>query len=59
MLPRGNQGGGTPDLEKSGSDDHDGEPLYEEVPTADGSEMSEVALNSSTSRENENYESVN
>ena len=59
MLPRGNQGGGATDLEKSGSDGHDGEPLYDEVPPADGSsDMSEVALNSSTSIENDNYESV-
>ena len=59
VSPRGKPGGDTTDLEKSGSADHDGEPLYEEVPTADGSEMSEVALNSSTSIEHENYESVN
>ena len=59
MLPRGNQGGGATDLEKNGSDGHDGEPVYDEVPLGEGSsDMSEVALNSSNSIQNDNYESV-
>ena len=50
--------GDTTDLERSGSASHD-DHHYEEVPTTDGSEMSEIALNSSTSIENENYENGN
>ena len=58
VSPRGNPGGDTTDLERSGSASHD-DHHYEEVPTTDGSEMSEIALNSSTSIENENYENGN
>ena len=59
MLPRGNQDGGATDLERNGSDGHNGEPVYDEVPLADeSSDMSEVAVNSSNSPQNDNYESV-
>ena len=59
MLPRGNQDGGATDLERNGSDGHNGEPVYNEVLLADeSSDMSEVALNSSNSIQNDNYESV-
>ena len=59
MLPRGNQDGGATDLERNGSDGQNGEPVYDEVPLADqSSDMSEVALNSSNSLQNDNYESV-
>ena len=59
MLPRVNQDGGATDLERDGSDGHNGEPVYDEVPLADeSSDMSEVALNSSNSPQNDNYESV-
>ena len=54
VSPRGNPGGDTTDLERSGSADHD-EHHYE-VPTTDGSE---IDLNNSTSMENENYENEN
>ena len=46
-------------MERNGSDGHNGEPVYDEVPLADGSsDLSEVALNSSNSFANDNYESV-
>ena len=59
MLPRGNQDGGATDLERNGSDGQNGEPVYDEVPLADeSSDMSEVALNSSNSIQNDNYENI-
>ena len=53
-LPRGTQDGGAPDLERDGSDGQNEENVYDEVP----SDMSEVALNSSNSLENENYANI-
>ena len=59
MLPRGTQDGGATDLERNSSDGQDEEPVYDEVPLADqSSDMSEFALNSSNSIQNDNYESV-
>ena len=46
-------------MERDGSDGHNGEPVYDEVPLADeSSDMSEVAVNRSNSPQNDNYESV-
>ena len=53
-LPRGTQAGGAPDLERDGSDGQSEENVYDEVP----SDMSEVALNSSNSMQNDNYENI-
>ena len=59
MLPRSTQDGGAADLERNGSDGQDGDPVYDEVPLADqSSDMSDFALNSSNSIQNDNYESV-
>ena len=58
-LPRGTQAGGAPDLERDGSDGQNEEHVYDEVPLADqSSDMSEVALNSSNSIQNDNYENI-
>ena len=57
-LPRGTQADGAPDLERDGSDGQNEENVYDEVPLADQSDMSEVALNSSNSLQNENYENI-
>ena len=58
-LPRGTQDGGAPDLERDGSDGQNEENVYDEVPLADqSSDMSEVALNSSNSIQNDNYENI-
>ena len=59
VLARVNQDGGATDLERDGSDGHNEEHVYDEVPLADeSSDMSEVAVNSSNSTQNDNYESV-
>ena len=58
-LPRGTQADGAPDLERDGSDGQNEENVYDEVPLVDqSSDMSEVALNSSNSIQNDNYENV-
>ena len=58
-LPRGTQAGGAPDLERDGSDGQNEEHVYDEVPLVDqSSDMSEVALNSSNSIQNDNYENI-
>ena len=58
MFPRVNQDGGATDLERDGSDGHNEEHVYDEVPLADeSSDMSEV-VNRSNSTQNDNYESV-
>ena len=53
-LPRGTQADGASDLERDGSDGQNEENVYDEVP----SDMSEVALNSSNSMQNDNYENI-
>ena len=59
MLPRSTQDGDATDLERSGSDGQNEEHVYDEVPLADQSSgMSEVALNSSSSFQNDNYETI-
>ena len=46
-------------MERDGSDGHNEEHVYDEVPLADeSSDMSEVAVNSNNSPQNDNYESV-
>ena len=58
-FPRVNQDGGATDLERDGSDGHNEEAVYDEVPLGDeSSDMSEVAVNRSNSTQNDNYESV-
>ena len=57
-LPRGTQAGGAPDLERDGSDGQNEENVYDEVPLADQSDMSDVALDSSNSIQNDNYENI-
>jgi len=57
-LPRGTQAGVAPDLERDGSDGQNEENVYDEVPLADQSDMSDVALNSSNSIQNDNYENI-
>ena len=57
-LPRGTQAGVAPDLERDGSDGQNEENVYDEVPLADQSDMSDVALDSSNSIQNDNYENI-
>ena len=46
-------------MERDGSDGHNEEAVYDEVPLGDeSSDMSEVAVNRSNSTQNDNYESV-
>ena len=59
MPARSTQDGGATDLERSRSDGQNEEHVYDDVPPADQSSgMSEVALNSSNSIQNDNYENI-
>ena len=59
MLARSTQDGGATDLERSGSDGQNEEHVYDDVPPADQSSgMSDVALDSSNSFQNDNYETI-
>ena len=56
---RSTQDGGATDLERSGSDGQNEEHVYDDVPPADQSSgMSDVALDSSNSFQNDNYETI-
>ena len=56
---RSTQDGGATDLERSGSDGQNEEHVYDDVPPADQSSgMSDVALDSSSSFQNDNYETI-